>query len=179
MRRHPRKLPQHQDTRCISRMHGETKSPGSSYKSGDCRSSPHRAMLPPQCLLFRRSEPPAMPEPDVTTTAITAGIERAITRLLSSPDLLAAIRQGVRDGVWHLWARRQRSSRHTEPGWRRAPRRTCRLIGTGPLKVAKHSMPRGSAPGERRGGRQPGTPNKHPSEIKAIAAQRALPSSPS
>ena len=43
-----------------------------------------------------------MPEPDVTTTAITAGIERAITRLLSSPDLLAAIRQGVRDGVWHL-----------------------------------------------------------------------------
>ena len=33
-------------------------------------------------------------------------------------------------------------------------------------------MPRGgSAPGERRGGRQPGTPNKHPSEIKAVAAQ--------
>ena len=33
-------------------------------------------------------------------------------------------------------------------------------------------MPRGgSAPGERRGGRRPGTPNKHPSEIKAIAAQ--------
>jgi hypothetical protein len=32
-------------------------------------------------------------------------------------------------------------------------------------------MPRGNAPGERRGGRRPGTPNKHPSEIKAIAAQ--------
>jgi hypothetical protein len=33
-------------------------------------------------------------------------------------------------------------------------------------------MPRGgSAPGERRGGRQPGTPNKHPAEIKAVAAQ--------
>jgi hypothetical protein len=31
-------------------------------------------------------------------------------------------------------------------------------------------MPRGSTPGERRGGRRPGTPNKHPSEIKAIAA---------
>jgi hypothetical protein len=32
-------------------------------------------------------------------------------------------------------------------------------------------LPRGSAPGERRGGRRPGTPNKHPSEIKAVAAQ--------
>ncbi|MFA9475135.1 MAG: hypothetical protein ACERJ2_11295 [Filomicrobium sp.] len=32
-------------------------------------------------------------------------------------------------------------------------------------------MPRGSAPGERRGGRQPGTPNKATEEIKAIARE--------
>jgi hypothetical protein len=32
-------------------------------------------------------------------------------------------------------------------------------------------MPRGSAPGERRGGRKPGTPNKHTAEIRAVAQQ--------
>lgn len=32
-------------------------------------------------------------------------------------------------------------------------------------------MPRGSAPGERRGGRKPGTPNKSTAEIKAIASK--------
>ena len=45
------------------------------------------------------------PDPD-HAAAIAAGVERAITRLLSSPDLdgpfFAAIRQGVRDGIWHL-----------------------------------------------------------------------------
>ena len=32
-------------------------------------------------------------------------------------------------------------------------------------------MPRGSAPGERRGGRAPGTPNKATEEIRAIARE--------
>lgn len=32
-------------------------------------------------------------------------------------------------------------------------------------------MPRGSAPGERRGGRQKGTPNKATAEIKELALQ--------
>jgi hypothetical protein len=40
-------------------------------------------------------------EPDVTTTAITQGVERALTQLLASPDITDAIRQGVRDGIWH------------------------------------------------------------------------------
>jgi hypothetical protein len=44
-----------------------------------------------------------MPEPDPEhIAAISAGVERAITRLFSSPDLADAIRQGVRDGIWHL-----------------------------------------------------------------------------
>jgi len=34
-------------------------------------------------------------------------------------------------------------------------------------------MPRGSKPGERRGGRQAGTPNKATADIKALAAKHA------
>ena len=34
-------------------------------------------------------------------------------------------------------------------------------------------MPRGSKPGERRGGRQKGTPNKATADIKALAAEHA------
>jgi hypothetical protein len=34
-------------------------------------------------------------------------------------------------------------------------------------------MPRGSKPGERRGGRQKGTPNKATAEIKTLAAEHA------
>lgn len=34
-------------------------------------------------------------------------------------------------------------------------------------------MPRGAKPGERRGGRKAGTPNKATAEIKALAAQHA------
>ena len=32
-------------------------------------------------------------------------------------------------------------------------------------------MPRGSAPGERRGGRKPGTPNKATADVKVLAQQ--------
>ena len=47
------------------------------------------------------------PDPDPEhVAAITAGVERAITRLLSSPDrdsqLFDAIRQGARDAIWNL-----------------------------------------------------------------------------
>ena len=45
-----------------------------------------------------------MPEPDDTNAAIAQGVERALTRLFTSPDLADAIRQGVRDGIWHLGA---------------------------------------------------------------------------
>jgi hypothetical protein len=45
-----------------------------------------------------------MPEPDSINTAISQGVERALTRLFTSPDLTDAIRQGVRDGIWHLGA---------------------------------------------------------------------------
>jgi hypothetical protein len=42
--------------------------------------------------------------------------------------------------------------------------RVCRLMA---LRVAKIAMPRGSKPGERRGGRQPGTPNKKTALVNA------------
>src|SRR6516162_9490335 len=42
---------------------------------------------------------------------------------------------------------------------------TCR--GVFLQKVAKLAMPRGSRPGERRGGRQPGTPNKKTALVNA------------
>jgi hypothetical protein len=45
-----------------------------------------------------------MPEPDSINSAITQGVERALTPLFTSPDLADAIRQGVRDGIWHLGA---------------------------------------------------------------------------
>jgi len=47
------------------------------------------------------------PDPDPAhIAAIAAGVERAVTQLLTSPDLdsqiCEAIRQGIRDGLWHL-----------------------------------------------------------------------------
>lgn len=43
-----------------------------------------------------------MLEPDDINSAITQGVERALTRLFNSPDITDAIRQGVRDGIWHV-----------------------------------------------------------------------------
>ena len=47
-----------------------------------------------------------MPEHDISSADIIAGVERAVARLLTTPELddavLDAIRRGVRDGVWHL-----------------------------------------------------------------------------
>jgi hypothetical protein len=46
------------------------------------------------------------------------GVERAITRLLSTPDLdgpfYAAVRQGVRDAIWNLGT--SAADMPTEPG---------------------------------------------------------------
>jgi hypothetical protein len=56
-------------------------------------------------------EPP-MSDPDPEhLAAISDGVERALTRLFNSPDITDAIRQGVRDGIWHLGT----EATHTPP----------------------------------------------------------------
>jgi len=50
-----------------------------------------------------------MSEPDdINAAAITAGVERAITKLLTAPDLdgafYDAVRQGTRDAIWLIAA---------------------------------------------------------------------------
>jgi hypothetical protein len=58
-----------------------------------------------------------MPEHDISAAAITAGVERAITKLLSAPDLdgafYDAVRQGTRDAIWAIAAQ---SSLEMPPG---------------------------------------------------------------
>jgi hypothetical protein len=51
-----------------------------------------------------RSELRTMPEPETADlhTAVSAGVAAALERLFESPDIANAIRQGVRDAVWHL-----------------------------------------------------------------------------
>jgi len=43
-----------------------------------------------------------MQDPDPTHAAIATGVERALDRMLTSPDFLAAVRQEIRGCVWHL-----------------------------------------------------------------------------
>ena len=49
-----------------------------------------------------------MPEHDINTAALTEGIERALTKLLTSPELdgpfYDAVRQGTRDAIWAIAA---------------------------------------------------------------------------
>ena len=92
------------------------------------------------------------------TAAITAGVERAIARLLSSPDLdgpfFAAIRQGVRDGsgtsappLRHASRRARGLSRHNcgiRIACENQARRTNSRFQTGPVRKS-HGRPKGWA----------------------------------